>query len=442
MSRFSRRSRRTRYAKPLTMQAEHSSATTTVTLSAPAATPKAAPIDEAAVRAVDRALAALRRGEVVAIETADGTVGAAVSVESVALDTVDRLKALTGGTPRLAVTRRRAVVLGLAAAGAAQPATDIADDQAPGAAEAFGAMTLDRPDGLTADQAHALADPEQYPQAQDALPAGLTATEACPGSREAAAVDLARLARLLPAAITADLPLPVSGGAVRGGAAVSAAEWAAEHDLLLVRASDVADYRVHVVRTLRRVADARVPLVGSENTRIYAFRPADGGPEHLAIVIGEPDPAQPVLARLHSECFTGDLLGSLRCDCGDQLRGAIAEIARQGSGVLLYLAQEGRGIGLVNKLRAYRIQDRGFDTVDANEILGFEADERVYLPAAEMLRQLGFDSVRLMTNNPEKLRQLARCGIAVVERVAHIFPANGHNEAYLRTKAERSGHMF
>ncbi|CAO3415955.1 GTP cyclohydrolase II [Azospirillum endophyticum] len=416
------------------MQAEHPFATTTAPLSTPAAVPAAAPIDEAAVRAVDRALAALRRGEVVAIETADGTVGAAVSVESVALDAVERLKALTGGTPRLVVTRRRAVVLGLAAADAARPVSDIADDQAPGAAaEAFGAMTLDRPGGLTADQAHALADPEQHPQAQDALPAGLTASEACPGSREAAAVDLARLARLLPAAITADLP---------SSPPTSAAEWAAKHDLLLVRASDVADYRVHVVRTLRRVADARVPLVGSENTRIYAFRPADGGPEHLAIVIGAPDPKQPVLARLHSECFTGDLLGSLRCDCGDQLRGAIAEIARQGSGVLLYLAQEGRGIGLVNKLRAYRIQDRGFDTVDANEILGFEADERVYLPAAEMLRQLGFEAVRLMTNNPEKLRQLARCGIAVVERVAHIFPANGHNESYLRTKAERSGHMF
>ncbi|BAI73270.1 GTP cyclohydrolase II [Azospirillum sp. B510] len=399
---------------------------------APAPVAEAAPIDEAAVRAVDRALAALRRGEVVAIETADGTVGAAVSVESVALDAVERLKALTGGSPRLVVTRRRAVVLGLAAA--ARLVGDIADDQAPGAeAEGFGAMALDRPGGLTADQAHALADPEQHPRAQDALPAGLSASEARPGSREAAAVDLARLARLLPAAITADLPPSIAG---------SAADWAAAHDLLLVRASDVADYRVHVVRTLRRVADARVPLVGSEDTRIYAFRPADGGPEHLAIVIGDPDPAQPVLARLHSECFTGDLLGSLRCDCGDQLRGAIAEIARQGSGVLLYLAQEGRGIGLVNKLRAYRIQDRGFDTVDANEILGFEADERVYLPAAEMLRQLGFEAVRLMTNNPEKLRQLARCGIAVVERVAHIFPANGHNEAYLRTKAERSGHMF
>jgi GTP cyclohydrolase II len=383
------------------------------------------PIDEAAVRAVDRALAALRRGEVVAIENTDGSIGAAVSVESVPLDAVQRLKNLTGGVPSLAVTRRRAIVLGLLAEG---------EDDSPalsGSVVALGCVG-----GLTADQAHALADPEQRPPERHgggvALPPNLTVTLMDAHTRDAAAVDLARLARLLPAAITAAVV----------GANRNAADWATEHDLLLVRARDVADYRVHVVRTLRRVADARVPLSGAENTRIFAFRPADGGPEHLAIVIGDPDPNQPVLARLHSECFTGDLLGSLRCDCGDQLRGAIAEIARQGNGVLLYLAQEGRGIGLVNKLRAYRIQDQGFDTVDANEILGFEADERVYLPAAEMLRQLGYDSVRLMTNNPEKLRQLARCGIAVVERVAHIFPANGHNEAYLRTKAERSGHMF
>ena len=375
----------------------------------------AQPFDEAAMRAVDRALAALRRGEAVAIETADGTVGAAVSVESVAADAVARLKRLTGGEPVLAVTRRRAVVLKLLE-------------------EGTGVVALSLPGGLTADEAHALADPEHRPEHQPGggLPVGLTATPMDADSREAAAVELARLARLLPSAMVA----PARG--VRG----SAESWAARNDLLLVRARDIADYRVHVVRTLRQVADARVPLIAAENTRIVAFRPIDGGSEHLAIVIGEPDPDRPVLARLHSECFTGDLLGSLRCDCGDQLRGAIAEIARQGSGVLLYLAQEGRGIGLVNKLRAYRIQDRGFDTVDANEILGFEADERVYLPAAEMLRQLGFASVRLMTNNPEKLRQLARCGIEVVERVPHIFPANGHNEGYLRTKAERSGHMF
>ena len=160
------------------------------------------------------------------------------------------------------------------------------------------------------------------------------------------------------------------------------------------------------------------------------------------MVIGKPSPDKPVLTRLHSECFTGDLLGSLRCDCGDQLRGAIAEIDRAGGGLLLYLAQEGRGIGLVNKLRAYELQDRGFDTVDANEQLGFEADERLYLPAAQMLRELGFPQVRLLTNNPGKVDGLVRHGIDVVERVPHRFPVNPHNAAYLRTKAARGGHLF
>ena len=136
------------------------------------------------------------------------------------------------------------------------------------------------------------------------------------------------------------------------------------------------------------------------------------------------------------------MLASLRCDCGEQLQGAITTIADSGGGVLLYLAQEGRGIGLVNKLRAYQLQDAGFDTIDANEQLGFDADERVYLPAAEMLRQLGFSSVRLLTNNPDKVAALQRYGINVVERVPHVFPANGHNERYLRTKATRSGHLL
>jgi GTP cyclohydrolase II len=193
---------------------------------------------------------------------------------------------------------------------------------------------------------------------------------------------------------------------------------------------------------LERVAEARVPLADAEDARLIAFRPSDGGVEHLAIVIGRPDPAVPVLVRLHSECFTGDLLGSLRCDCGDQLRGAIKAIASAGGGVLLYLAQEGRGIGLVNKLRAYQLQDAGFDTFDANEQLGFDADERVYLPAAQMLRRLGFVTIRLLTNNPEKMAALERYGIRIAERVPHVFAANGHNERYLRTKATRRGHLL
>jgi len=201
-------------------------------------------------------------------------------------------------------------------------------------------------------------------------------------------------------------------------------------------------HTIEQTRTPQQVAQAHVPLEGAENARILAWRPSDGGKEHLAIVVGEIDPTEPVLVRLHSECFTGDLLGSLRCDCGLQLRGAITELAKQGSGVLLYLAQEGRGIGLVNKLRAYELQDDGFDTIDANEQLGFDADERIYAPAATMLARMGIKRVRLMTNNPQKIAQLERYGIEVTERVAHSFPANGHNENYLRTKAERAGHLL
>jgi GTP cyclohydrolase II len=175
---------------------------------------------------------------------------------------------------------------------------------------------------------------------------------------------------------------------------------------------------------------------------VVAFRPADGGAEHLALIIGKPDLSQPVLTRLHSACFTGDLLGSLRCDCGEQLQGAIARLAEAGGGVLLYLAQEGRGIGLVNKLRAYQLQDDGLDTLDANRRLGFEDDERLYLPAVQMLAELGISSVRLLTNNPTKVEALARHGVTVSERVPHVFPANPHNRRYLATKAKRSGHLF
>jgi len=242
------------------------------------------------------------------------------------------------------------------------------------------------------------------------------------------AIDLAKTARLLPAVVVAKI------------APAAVAYWVAAPFTLAC--GDLAAHRRLLASELRRVGSARVPLEGAEATEIIAFRPADGGKEHLAIVIGTPDTDQPVLIRLHSECFTGDLLGSLRCDCGDQLRGAIEQIAKSGSGVLLYLAQEGRGIGLINKLRAYRLQDAGADTLDANLQLGFGADERVYQPAAEMLRQLGIQAVRLLTNNPEKVRGLEHCGIAVVERVPHSFPSNDHNARYLSTKAARFGHMF
>jgi GTP cyclohydrolase II len=211
-------------------------------------------------------------------------------------------------------------------------------------------------------------------------------------------------------------------------------------------AEAVLDYPATAATSLTRVAEAAVPLEDAPDARIVAFRAADGGIEHLAILVGKPE-AMAVeggapLVRAHSECFTGDLLGSLRCDCGPQLRGAIRRMAADGGGVLLYLAQEGRGIGLVNKLRAYRLQDGGLDTLDANRALGYGADERSFLVAATMLRGLGVERVRLLTNNPDKMAGLAACGIAVVGREAHRFEANGVNDRYLATKAERFGHLL
>lgn len=254
-----------------------------------------------------------------------------------------------------------------------------------------------------------------------------------PKSLATAAVQLTKLARLLPAALVAWAP-PAELEEIR--------RWACSQSLLLVERDDVGAYSGLAARRLTRVSEARVPLADAEDTRVVAFRPLDGGGEHLAIVVGSPDPATAVLVRLHSQCFTGDLIGSLRCDCGDQLRGAIRQIAAAGAGIVLYLAQEGRDIGLVNKLRAYELQDRGFDTFDANEALGFDADERVFLPAAEMLRQLGIGRVRLLTNNPHKVDALAEAGVEVADRVAHAFPSNGHNAAYLQAKRDRAGHLL
>ncbi|MGO8920428.1 MAG: GTP cyclohydrolase II [Stellaceae bacterium] len=364
--------------------------------------------DQRALRQIDRAITDLRRGNLVLLR--DGAAALAVqAAEAITPESLERLKTLSGEALSLVLTRRRAAALGLA-----EPPSGKG-----------GAVLLRLAPDAQAAELRDLADPGA--EASGRVPRGPVADAA--GAADAA-VELVKLARLLPAVVMA----PLSPRA--------ATQLAEREGLMLLEAAAVLAYQAVAAHSLRPVSEARVPLSGAENTRIIAFRPSDGGIEHLAILIGDPDPQGPVLARLHSECFTGDLLASLRCDCGDQLRGAIAEIARAGSGVLLYLAQEGRGIGLVNKLRAYQLQDAGLDTVDASEQLGFDADERVYLPAAEMLRQLGFGRVRLLTNNPEKVAALTRCGLEVVERVPHIFPANGHNERYLRTKATRSGHWL
>ncbi len=187
---------------------------------------------------------------------------------------------------------------------------------------------------------------------------------------------------------------------------------------------------------------ARVPLSVSEAGRLHVFRPEDGGEEHYAVEIGIPDRNAPVLARLHSACFTGDLLGSLKCDCGPQLRGALSQMGSEGAGILLYLNQEGRGIGLANKMRAYALQDQGFDTVEANHRLGFEDDERDFRIGSDLLKRLGFSAVRLMTNNPAKLDMMSAQGLEVVERVSLKLGKTPQNSAYLATKAAKSGHLL
>jgi GTP cyclohydrolase II len=192
---------------------------------------------------------------------------------------------------------------------------------------------------------------------------------------------------------------------------------------------------------LRIVARARLPVAGAEDAEIVAFRTDEMPGEHIALLIGAPD-GTPPLVRLHSECLTGDVLGSLKCDCGPQLHAAIAAIETAGWGILLYLRQEGRGIGLINKLRAYALQDQGFDTVDANTRLGFAVDSRNFAVAARMLTLLGQRQVRLLTNNPDKVAALEAAGVAVTERVPHTLPSNPHNARYLATKRDRTGHQF
>ena len=361
--------------------------------------------------AVDRAISEVRRGRLVSIRGANGAAVIAQASESLNAESFQELTSISGGSPALTITARRAIALGI---GDFKGKT----------------VTLVTEPALSIDAALAIADPLNDFNL-GALKISSRATETY--DSESAAITLAKLARLLPSVLTAP---------IRSPDAEDLAHWSLRHNIILVDAGDIFQYERAATRSLKIVSEARVPLENAEDTRVVAFRPQDGGLEHLAIIIGSPAPAGSVLTRIHSECLTGDLLGSLRCDCGEQLRGAITEISTNGGGLLLYLAQEGRGIGLANKLRAYTLQDAGFDTMDANEQLGFDTDERVFLPAAQMLKILGFSRINLMTNNPHKVSGLRSCGVHVENRVAHKFPSNKHNESYLKTKASRGGHLL
>lgn len=212
--------------------------------------------------------------------------------------------------------------------------------------------------------------------------------------------------------------------------------------LLSVALSDVRGYRAARAASLRIVSRALTPLEGAPNTEFVVFRGGEGLRDQVAIVVGEPDLSQPVTVRLHSACLTGDLFGSLKCDCGDQLRHSVREMAANRGGILLYLDQEGRGNGLSNKIHAYDLQARGYDTYDADEVLGFDHDQRGFAFAADMLKQLGVTHVRLMTNNPAKIAALNEAGLEVVSDHRVLGRRNDHNLRYLASKRDRAGHLF
>ncbi len=362
----------------------------------------------AGAQQVARAVDELRRGQPVKLTGA----GNALTVLAVELADTASLAALDAGTRAdLLIARPRAELL------------NIINQRA---AEGTGVVRLARAPWMDLAASVAIADPVRDLESPFKGPFRAVELGAA-ADAAAAAIRLAKAGGLLPAVFAVE-------------------DYAG--DVLTVDVQAVLGYvRAESLKLMTR---ARLPLDGAPDTEVVAFRPLEGGPEHLALVIGPVftsdraagEPAPPVLTRLHSACLTGDVLGSLKCDCGPQLRAAIAAIAEAGGGILLYLQQEGRGIGLINKLRAYALQDQGFDTVDANLRLGFESDERDFELAARMLALLGVDRIRLLTNNPDKVASLTERGITVTERVEHKMPPNPHNVAYLATKRDRSGHLL
>jgi GTP cyclohydrolase II len=406
------------------------------------------------VLAVERAINELRRGRAVAMTSGSACV-LVLSVETASADAMDSLGVIAdsradtradvgvnatanvatdpetraGASLTLAVSARRAHALALT--------SDMPVDS--GRAQSNGraiALRLPPKVSLAAvrtlagiDDATAVASVKDLPSALAVAapvaraPAATTLEKVPTSNCLDAAVELSRYARLLPTVIA----LPIAIGQL-------------DASVLRIDATQVERFRASRGTGLERIVSARVPLRDEEHCKLVLFRDTGADVEHLAIVIGDISGADGVAVRVHSACLTGDVLGSLRCDCGDQLRGAMRRMSERGGGVLLYLEQEGRGIGLANKLRAYSLQDGGLDTYDADGHLGFDADDRSFTEAATMLRSLGVLRIHLMTNNPHKVDALAREGIEVLSREPLTGERNPHNERYLSTKATRGGH--
>jgi GTP cyclohydrolase II len=347
--------------------------------------------------AVERALAEFRSGRPVIVTSAEEKV-AVLPVDGMTDEALASFRLLCAPRrPHLLITARRARALGLDGAG---------------------------PTGLAVGDLHnaasilSLAADAQVTRHLDVVPAGETAP---------AAIELAKLAQLLPALLV--------------GEGRTAAVDASDPSFVSVAADAIAQFRRAAIESLAVVTEVAIPLTGGIAARFVIFRDAIGGTP-IAVIVGKPDLAQPVSVRLHSACLTGDVFGSRRCDCGDQLRLALPQLEQHGGGIILYLEQEGRGLGLANKIRTYRLQEAGLDTVDANTVLGFDDDERDYGVAVRMLQLLGCTRVRLLTNNPAKLDSLSHAGIDVSGRVPLHGPINSDNRRYLTAKATRAGHQL
>ncbi|HEY6257598.1 MAG TPA: GTP cyclohydrolase II RibA [Xanthobacteraceae bacterium] len=351
--------------------------------------------------AVERALSEFRCGRPVVMTGGDERT-VVLPVDGVSDEQLIAFRRLCAPAPlRLVVTERRALSLGLAAAGPIALAVNDSDSAA---------------DILS------LAADVQVKRSLEAI---------APGRAAGAAIELAKLAQRLPALLVAQFPTP----------SAQAGEGRESVPLIVVDAGAVAPFREAALGTLTVASEAHVPLHGGVSTRFVVFRDVVGGTA-TAVIVGTPDFSRPVPVRMHSACLTGDVFGSRRCDCGDQLRLALARLDEEGGGIILYLRQEGRGLGLANKMRAYQLQDDGLDTLDANATLGFDDDERDYGIAVRMLELLGCKQVMLLTNNPAKLDGLAQAGIGVSGRIPLHGAINADNRRYLTAKATRAGHKL
>ena len=366
-------------------------------------------------QAVQRAISDLRRGGSVLVRSSQGGAYLIRAAEQTTDKTVTEMAQLSRSSPFLLITHHRAKAIGLTPKDNAVACS----------------IALDSPITKKGNSDHIRGLIGDLPLNSDINHLSVLAEKK--ESMAETILILMRVARLLPAAITTHIFMP-DHAALR--------VWADEYGVLIVQDKDIRAFEAISASLLKEVARAHLPLADAEDSQIVIFRPGDGGTEHFALIIGKAEDMKAPPTRIHSQCITGDILGSLKCDCGDQLRQAIRQMAELSGGVLIYLAQEGRDIGLVNKLKAYALQDIGADTVDANHHLGFETDHRYFLPAAEMLRQMKIENIQLLTNNPDKIAQIEACGINVVKRLPLITPDNPHNAGYLATKAKRTGHLL